>query len=149
MLHVTEQVEPPDRSADATGIRRGVDGDKWEWGKSMTISLLALIAVFAVSAHAQTSTEAPKARPDRRLRIIERPRPVYNADAGCVVGTVILRVTFLSSGEIGSIAVVKGLPKGLTEDSIDAAQRIMFEPMIKDGEPKTVTKQIEYLFRIQ
>lgn len=87
--------------------------------------------------------------PDRPLKIIHKPKPKYNADAGCVVGTVILRIAFLSNGEIGTISVVKGLPNGLTEDATDAAKRIQFEPMIKDGGPKTVTKQVEFAFRIE
>lgn len=109
--------------------------------------LFVFIGLFAITAHAQSSEES-KSVPDRRLTITERPRPIYNSEAGCVVGTVILRVTFQSSGEIGLISVVKGLPKGLTEDSIKAARRIKFEPMIKDGEPKTATRQIEYLYNL-
>ena len=41
-----------------------------------------------------------------------------------IQGTVLLRVTFLASGEIGGIAPVTGLPYGLTEQAIAAAREI-------------------------
>jgi TonB family protein len=65
-----------------------------------------------------------------------------------VQGTVILRVTFLASGQVGSISPVKGLPNGLTEQAIAAARSIRFEPAKNNGVAQTVTKQVEYTFSI-
>ena len=84
------------------------------------------------------------------LRIVSKPRPEYT-DVGreqMVQGTVILKITFLASGEIGSIQVVKGLSDGLTEKAVDAGRRIRFEPARKNGLPISVTKNIEYTFTI-
>ena len=84
------------------------------------------------------------------LKIISKPRPGYTdaARTANIQGTVILRVTFLASGAIGSISPVKGLPNGLTEQAIAAARRISFEPQKVNGAGQTVTKQIEYSFSI-
>lgn len=95
----------------------------------------------------------PPARPagvTQGIKILSKPRPGYTDSArqANIQGTVILRVTFLGSGGIGSISTVKGLPNGLTEQAIAAARRINFEPAKRDGVGQTVTKQIEYTFSI-
>ena len=84
------------------------------------------------------------------LKIISKPRPGYTdaARQNNIQGTVILRVTFLASGQVGSISAVKGLPNGLTEQAIAAARRISFEPAKRDGQGQSVTKQVEYSFSI-
>lgn len=95
----------------------------------------------------------PPSRPagvTQGIKILSKPRPGYTDGArqANIQGTVILRVTFLGSGGIGSISTVKGLPNGLTEQAIAAARRISFEPAKRDGVGQTVTKQIEYTFSI-
>ncbi len=84
------------------------------------------------------------------LRILHKPRPQYTDEARSngTEGTVVLRVTFLASGQIGSVQPVKGLGDGLTEQAIDAARRLQFEPAIRNGTPLTVTKMVEYTFSI-
>lgn len=84
------------------------------------------------------------------LAINSKPRPGYtdSARTANIQGTVILRVTFLASGEIGSISPVKGLPNGLTEQAIAAARRISFTPKKVNGIAQSVTRQIEYTFSI-
>lgn len=94
----------------------------------------------------------PPSRPKvtTNLAILSKPRPGYTdaARQANIQGTVILRVTFLGSGQIGGISAVKGLPNGLTEQAIAAARRISFTPKMIDGVPQSVTKQIEYTFSI-
>ena len=84
------------------------------------------------------------------LRIISKPRANYTDTArqNNIQGTVTLRVTFLASGQIGNISTVSGLPCGLTEQAIAAAAKIKFEPMLVNGNPSTVTKQVQYSFTI-
>lgn len=84
------------------------------------------------------------------LKILSKPRPGYTdaARQNNIQGTVILRVTFLASGQVGSVSVVKGLPNGLSEQAIAAARRISFEPAKTNGIGQSVTKQIEYSFSI-
>ena len=84
------------------------------------------------------------------MKIISKPRPGYTdaARQNNIQGTVILRVTFLASGQIGSVSVVKGLPNGLSEKAIAAAKGINFEPAKTNGVGQSVTKQVEYSFSI-
>lgn len=84
----------------------------------------------------------------RAVRIISKPRAYATDEArrNNEEGTVVLRVVFLASGQIGSITVVKGLRFGLNEQAVAAAQKIRFEPALSKGVPKTVSKTIEYSF---
>jgi TonB family protein len=84
----------------------------------------------------------------KQLRIVSKPRPVYTdlARSNAVQGSVLLRITFLASGQIGSVTVVKALPYGLTEQAIAAARLIKFEPAESTAGPVTVTKVVEYTF---
>ena len=96
---------------------------------------------------------APPPRPvgvTQGIKILSKPRPGYTDSArqANIQGTVILRVTFLASGQVGSISPVKGLGSGLTEQAIAAARRIAFEPAKTNGVSQSVTKQIEYTFSI-
>ncbi|HEX8736825.1 MAG TPA: energy transducer TonB, partial [Pyrinomonadaceae bacterium] len=74
------------------------------------------------------------------IGIISKPRANYTdaAKINEIEGVVRVRVTFLDSGEIGSVTPVSGLPYGLTEQAIAAARRIKFEPATRDGVPYTV-----------
>lgn len=84
------------------------------------------------------------------LVIVSKPRPAYTEQArqSNIQGSVILRVTFLRNGGVGSISVVTGRPLGLTEQSIIVARKISFLPGTVDGKPVSITKQVEYTFSI-
>jgi hypothetical protein len=90
------------------------------------------------------------ASPNSELRVTSKPKAEYteNARRAMVNGTVQLKVTFLSSGEIGDVIPIKELPEGLTEQAIDAAKGIHFQPKRVNGVPQTVTKIVEYSFSI-
>jgi TonB family protein len=83
-------------------------------------------------------------------RIISNPKAPYTdlARQNQVQGTVVLKVTFLASGQIGSVVPVSGLPYGLTEKAIAAAKAIKFEPAMKDGVPYTTSATLQYNFNI-
>lgn len=78
------------------------------------------------------------------------PLPKYTNDAKekNIQGKVILRVTFLANGKIGSISVIQNLPFGLTEKAIAAAKQIKFKPASSHGTLQNETKTIEYSFTI-
>jgi len=84
------------------------------------------------------------------LKLLTRPKPQYTETArkNLVEGQVVLRITFLANGTIGPISVVKGLPDGLTEQAIEAAKRITFEPMRVNGKAKTTTKVVTSSFSV-
>jgi TonB family protein len=119
-------------------------------------SVLSPVPVFRGSGKSSCKTSNPDLRTGSEtvdksgLRILSKPRPGYTHDAreGNVEGTVLLRVTFLASGQIGAVQTIKGLPDGLTEEAVAAARRITFEPAKRDGVPMSVTKNVEYSFSI-
>jgi TonB family protein len=84
------------------------------------------------------------------VRILSKPRANYTdaARQNQVQGTVKLKITFLATGQIGAIFVVKGLPNGLSEQAVIAAKGIRFEPAKKNGVPYSVPKIISYSFTI-
>lgn len=88
---------------------------------------------------------------NQSLKIISKPAPVYTKEArdNKVEGNVILRVTFMANGQIGSIKPVKGLPYGLTEMAIAAARSIKFEPSKRNGNPISVTKSLSFSFTLK
>lgn len=92
----------------------------------------------------------PPARVTQPLRITYKQKAQYTdaARTNGVQGTVTLRVTFLSSGGIGSITTVKGLPHGLTEQAIAAARNMKFEPEVAGGQPRTTTRPVSFTFNI-
>jgi TonB family protein len=84
------------------------------------------------------------------FRIISKPRATYTdaARTNNVQGSVLVKVTLLASGQVGSVAVVRGLPHGLSERAIAAAKQIRFEPKKVNGAPVSVTQTFEYTFSI-
>ncbi len=96
---------------------------------------------------------APPPRPvgvTSKVKIISKPRPGYTdaARQENVQGTVSLKVTFLASGQVGSITPVQRLPHGLTEQAIAAARQIRFEPALRNGVPVATTMTVLYSFTI-
>jgi len=93
---------------------------------------------------------AARAGVTQGLKIISKPRAGYTDSArqNNVTGKVVLRITFLANGSIGSITPVSGLGYGLTEQAIAAARRIVFEPAKVNGVSQTTTKTFEYGFSI-
>lgn len=92
----------------------------------------------------------PRSGPTADIKILSKPRPGYTDEArqNNVRGTVVLRVTFLANGSIGSVSTVRGLPFGLTEKAIAAARRIRFTPPMRNGTPYTVNKVVHFNFTI-
>jgi len=96
--------------------------------------------------------KSPNAVPSNAtgVKIISKPRAIYTDEARVnqVQGKVVLRVTFSANGQIGAISIISGLPDGLTEQAINAARGIKFEPAMRGGVPYSVTKPVEYTFTI-
>ena len=99
-------------------------------------------SLFCLTAFAQES---------QKLKILEKPSPKLTEEQIrsniCSQGTVRLRIEFLSNGQIGKISPVQSLAHGLTENAIEAAKKIKFEPEKKDDVSVTVFKQVEYVFQ--
>ena len=86
----------------------------------------------------------------QKARITFKPEPGFTESARkfTVTGVVRLRAILSKTGEMTNISVVKGLPHGLTESSIEATRRIRFEPAQKDGRPVAQYVVLEYNYNI-
>jgi TonB family protein len=85
-----------------------------------------------------------------RPTILYREKAQYTQEAkdNQVEGTLVLDVVFRADGKISDIKVIRGLPHGLTEKAIEAAQKIRFNPAVKDGQPVGVRGSLEYTFKL-
>ncbi|CAN5867340.1 hypothetical protein BH20ACI4_BH20ACI4_16750 [soil metagenome] len=84
------------------------------------------------------------------LTIIIKPSPKYTdvARKSNTVGSVKMRITFLSNGAIGDISVVEGVANGLTEQAIIAAKKMAFLPVKNGDRTEDTTKTVIYTFSI-
>ncbi|HKE04834.1 MAG TPA: energy transducer TonB, partial [Blastocatellia bacterium] len=88
--------------------------------------------------------------PNLRPTILYREKARYTEEArqNRVQGTVMLTVVFGADGRIRDIRTIHGLPNGLTETSIEAAQKIRFQPAFQNGKPVSVRATLEYNFAL-
>ena len=95
-------------------------------------------------------TGLPQTSTQNNFKILSKPSPDYTdtARATNTSGSVRLQITFAADGQIKNVLAVKMLPFGLTQQAVSAAKRMTFEPEIKNGKPVSVTKIVEYTFRI-
>lgn len=86
----------------------------------------------------------------KRAVIISKPDPGFTEDArkNYVTGVVRLRAVLNATGTVTGIAVINGLPAGLTERAITAAKSIKFQPAQKDGRAVSQYITLEYNFNI-
>src|SRR5262249_35529537 len=83
--------------------------------------------------------------------ILYREKAKYTEEArqNKVQGTVMLTVVFGADGRVHDIRTIHGLPNGLTETSIEAAQKIRFQPAVdKNGKLVSVRATLEYNFAL-
>ncbi|HEU0173230.1 MAG TPA: energy transducer TonB [Blastocatellia bacterium] len=82
--------------------------------------------------------------------ILYRERAKYTEEARLnkIEGTVLLTIVFGADGRIHDIRTVRGLPYGLTETSIEAAQKIRFHPAVQNGKPVSVRATLEFSFAL-
>ena len=87
---------------------------------------------------------------NRKARLFQKPEPRYTEQArrAQTMGTVVIKAVFSSSGSVTNIQVVSGLPNGLTERAIEAAQKLKFSPAVKDGKYASMWIQLEYNFNL-
>ncbi|MDX2029223.1 MAG: energy transducer TonB [Blastocatellia bacterium] len=97
-------------------------------------------------------TENGPQKMSARLRptILYKEKASYTEEARQqrIQGTVMLAVTFGADGRIHDVRVVRGLPAGLTEKAIEAAQRIRFQPAVQNGRPVGVRGNLEFHFAL-
>src|SRR5579859_825587 len=84
------------------------------------------------------------------LEVLSKPPVQYTAEAKQlkVQGDVVLRVTFLATGQVIVQGVVHGLGHGLDEEARRVAQQIRFRPATRDGRPVDLTTTITITFQL-
>ena len=84
------------------------------------------------------------------LEVISKPPVQYTAEARQlkVQGDVVLRVTFLATGQVVVQGVLHGLGHGLDEEARRVAQQIRFRPATRDGRPVDLTTNITITFQL-
>lgn len=89
-----------------------------------------------------------KSEVDERAIILAKPEAEYTEEARSnnVRGKVVLKVSLLSHRRVVVDSVEAGLPHGLTEKAVEAAQRIVFEPARLGGRFVSQRATVEYLF---
>jgi len=137
-LQTFAQEQKPESSGQGSGRGFGIGNGN---GKSETNS--------ENSQDNQTAEKLVSSKTNRGVMIESKPRPVYTdkARAENLEGKVILKITFRANATIGKIKVVKGLGD-LTQQAVEAAKKIRFQPAMKNGKPYTVTRNVEYTFTL-
>jgi TonB family protein len=115
-----------------------------------TYGKVASAGIPAAAAAAPVAQKAPAAPTSTNLEVISKPPVQYTPEARQlkVEGDVVLRVTFLASGQIVIQGVVKGLGHGLDEEARRVAQQIRFRPATRDGHPVDMTTTITISFQL-
>ncbi len=78
----------------------------------------------------------------------EKAKYTEGARQNRVQGTVVVSVVFTADGRVSAARVVRGLPDGLNDEAIKAAQKIKFRPAMKNGQPVSVRMAIEFTFNL-
>jgi len=115
--------------------------------------LLFISLLFVGAANAQTDgnsnkdeKKTEKQEKDRPLKIIRKP---FAAIGKCEQssGRITVRVTFDKSAKVTDVETVKSSScSSFDKNAVNAAKGIKFNPAVKDGEPVTVKKLVEYNF---
>jgi TonB family protein len=85
-----------------------------------------------------------------RAVLLSKPEPGYTEEARArgTSGVVTLRMALGADGRVSNIEVLEGLPDGLSERAIDAAERIQFAPAQRDARPVSQWVTAEYVFQL-
>ncbi len=118
--------------------------------KFRLINCSYLAAVFIAACQFSLAQEPENNAPypsDRKLEIVEMPLPIIPDEVRSmsIQGSILLRVTFLSTGDIGEVSLLREFPY-LGNPAIDAAKKIKFISEIRNGISTTITKTVVYTF---
>ena len=113
------------------------------------LAAVVLCLAFAIVSDAQTDAETNKKQSvDKPVKIKKKP-VAQIATCGQSEGIVRLKATFDKTAKVTEIVIVKSSGcDAFDKNAIRAAQGIKFEPAVKNGEAVTVSKPMEYQFRI-
>jgi TonB family protein len=83
--------------------------------------------------------------------IVSRVEPVYSEEArqARYQGTVVLEATIHKDGTVSVGKVVRNLGLGLDENAIEAVNQWKFQPAMRNGEPVSVTVNVQVHFKLK
>jgi TonB family protein len=113
---------------------------------------LAVVSVPAV-AKDESQTQEKIYQPNEvtvKAKILRKAQPQYTKEArrNNTSGTIVVGMVLRASGEVSDIVIIKGLPDGLNDSAVRAAQATEFEPALKDDQKVSQYIRMEYGFRI-
>ena len=82
-------------------------------------------------------------------KLVREVAPVYPEEArkAGVEGIIIMEATTDTYGRVASIKVLRSIPK-LDQAAVDAVKQWVYEPMVIDGKPRSVTFTVTVRFRL-
>ena len=85
---------------------------------------------------------------DTKAFIWKKPAPGTTKEAkrNSFHGKILIEAILATDGKVTNITILKGLPYGLNQKALEAAQQIRFEPATIDGKPVSTWVQLEYEF---
>ena len=87
---------------------------------------------------------------ETNLEVLSKPPVHYTAEARQlrIQGDVIVRVTFLATGQVVVHGVVRGLGHGLDQEALRVAREIRFRPATRNGRPIDLTTNVVIAFQL-
>lgn len=105
------------------------------------IGLIMCLAVFSATVSAKTQRAPADFQPPQVISIVEASYPVNTVTSG----TVVLKVTVASSGEIKNVEVLRGA-SGFTQQAVETVKKWKFAPATLDGKPVTASLPVAFSF---
>ncbi len=85
---------------------------------------------------------------DQKAKIIKRPHPSTDRMCGNDSGFVRVSVVLHKSGKVSDVKSLKSSDcQRFSENSLNSARKIKFNPAVKDGQPVSVLVMVEYTYR--
>ena len=128
----------------------GGNGTAGAHGKAGAVQSSGFGDESAASRPAVMVQAPPQRNTGRSVEIISKPTPGYTEEARQLrlEGEVLLRVQFLTSGEVRVLKVVQGLGHGLDEQAMHAAQKIKFKPAEHGGQQIDSEATVHIIFEL-
>jgi TonB family protein len=104
----------------------------------------------ALAAQPVARVQRPAETPVTPVEILSKPSPSYTEEARRmkVEGVVLVQVTFLASGEVRVMGVVRGLGHGLDQSAVEAVRKIRFRAAKQEGRPVDSVGEVEIRFQL-
>lgn len=138
---------PPD---DEPEVVRVYSAEETETGRVFACGAEEPRLLDKAEAEAQPEEVFTLADVTTKAAITEKPNPVYTREARMngTRGRVRLRLLLSSTGDVTRVAVVRGLPDGLTRNAVAAACRVEFTPAVREGREVSQYVTLEYGFHM-